>query len=233
MKKLWMVLVWSAAGKLAAGDPLKLQQKAEWDNDLYGFVPGKLYLNAGIGMVNLNSAAANKLKNTVAPNWKNIGVDGKSIWFAKAEYAVSAHSGVGLSFAHSGFDINASLDSLTKYNVPVSGTLSYRSWSLLGRYNFHFVAENRIDVYGGIGLGFRANNFKLIDNDPDKSWWNFPIDLAVVKKVIPANLPALSVPTFGAEMTIGVRYHVLPPLAVYAEFGTAKSIAQIGMTVRL
>lgn len=207
-------------------------ERKDWDNDLYGFVPGKMYVTAGLGFINLNSAAANGIKNTIAPNWKSVSVDGKSIWFAKAEYAVSAHSGVGVSFAHSGFDINASIDSLTKYNVPVSGTLKYRSWSLLGRYNFHLFTEKRFDLYGGIGLGFRANNFHLTDNDPNKNWWNFPIDLSFIKKVIPANITTLTIPTVGGEMTLGMRYHILPPLAVYLEFGTAKSIAQGGVVVR-
>lgn len=232
MKRMIVLVVFATAIGAQAAQPVKPLKAKEWDNDLYGFVPGKFYFQAGLGAINLNAAAANRLKNEIAPNWKAVSIDGKPIWFAKGEYAISRHSGLGLTFAHSGFDINASLDSLTKLNIPVSGTLSYRSWSLLARYNFHVFPEKRFDLYGGIGLGYRANKFRLTDNDPDYSWWNFPIDLNVIKKVIPANLTSVSYPTFGADLTIGMRYHILPPLAVYAEFGTAKSIAQGGVVIR-
>lgn len=232
MKNKAIFFFFLSCSGLSAQSEFNPKYNQDWDNDIYGFVPGKFYVNAGLGFVNLNSQAAKTIKNSIAANWKSLAIDGKPIWFAKAEYAVSARSGVGLSFAHSGFDINGKLDSIVRDNISVSGTLQYRSWSLLGRYNFHVFPEKRFDLYGGVGIGLRANNFSLVDNDPNKNWWNFPVDISFLKKVIPANLTTLSVPTLGGEITLGMKYHILPPLAVYLEFGTAKSIVQGGAVLR-
>lgn len=231
MKKLIVAVVVCISGlNLYAGDPVKSPVSAYETGDGSGFAQGKFYLSGGLGAFNFNSIVANKIKTSIAPRWKSVSVDGLPIWFAKAEYAVSRHSGVGLSFAHGGFSVTGRLpDSITKYNIPVEGELHYRTWSLTGRYNFHFIPESNFDLYAGIGLGFRNNKFEVKDNDPDKNWWNFPVDLSFVNKVIPNSL---SIPTVGADFTLGMRYHIVPPLAVYAELGVAKSVAQGGIVLR-
>lgn len=195
-----------------------------------GFEPGRFYLSGGMGAINLNYLIANKIRNSIENKWSEIAIDGSPIWFAKAEYAIAPHHGAGVSFAYGGFRVNAGLkDSITSLNIPVSGELSYRTWSLLARYNFHVFPEQRFDLYGGVGLGLRSNTFKVKDNDPDKDWWDFPVDISFLSKVIPQSL---TIPTFGLDMTLGFRYYIAPPVAVYAELGLAKSMAQGGITFK-
>ncbi|MBL7812143.1 MAG: hypothetical protein JNL57_07950 [Bacteroidetes bacterium] len=215
----------------AAGDPVRVPagKPMAWDNDLYGFVKGKVYLSGGYGFLNPSGAVINGLKNSITPNWKDVSVHQRSVWYAKGEYAVGKHQGLGFHVAGSGLDIDASLDSLTKYNVKVQGKLKYRSWSALLRYNFHVLSEQNLDLYAGIGAGYRSNSFSVSSNDPDKNWWDFPVKVLGVNRIIPKSL---SLPTVGLDFTMGVRYHILPPIALYAEAGLAKSMLQAGATIR-
>lgn len=204
--------------------------KAEWNNDIPGFVSGKMYFSGGIGAVNLNYTLVNGLKKSIAPNWKSITVDKRNTWFVKAEYALTPHFGIGANVAFSGLDMNVSMDSVTSLNVPITGALKYRTWSALARINYHIIAENNFDLYVGAGIGFRANNFSVSANDPSTDRWNFPINLGFITRRIPNSI---QIPTIGSDFTVGLRYHVLPPIAFYAEFGVAKSFLQGGITIRI
>lgn len=233
MRKALLILLLSAniatifASDYVPESPTRMQEK---DPDALGFAQGRFYVSAGIGVLNLNAALIRGLKNSIAPNWKGMTIDKMPTLFGKAEYAIARHHGVGLNFAYSGLDVNVSMDSLTRFNVPVRGTLSYRSWSLLGRYNFHFIAEKDLDVYLGLGVGFRNSKLTVTDNDPDKNRWNFPIDLGFASKYIPNSL---SIPTVGADLTLGFRYNFLPFMGVYGEMGLAKSLLQGGLVFRI
>lgn len=233
MRKTFLMSVFAAGNMAWATEVPKLgmpYRTAEWNNDVPGFVKGKIYLSGGIGGLNLNYRIANAMKSSIAPNWKSVEIERRNTWFGKAEYALTPHVGLGVGFSYSGLNINVKMDSVTSMNIPIDGTLKYRTWSALARVNYHIIQENNFDLYIGTGLGFRANNFSVTDNDPIYDRWNFPIDLGIITRKIPHTL---SVPTFGADFTVGMRYHILPPIAVYAEFGVAKSFAQGGITIRI
>lgn len=215
-----------AAGSHAAHVP---QGRASWDNDVPGFTKGKVYVSMGYGLINGNFIVANAIKKSVAKNWDNVGLQRRPTWMAKAEYALTPHWGLGAHFAIGGLGVNASIDSFISPGVRISGDLRYTTWSLLTRVNYHIFAENNFDLYVGAGIGFRANNLRVTSNDNLTDRWDFPVDLGFVEKRIPNTL---SVPIIGADFTVGMRYHILPPVAVYAEFGVAKSIIQTGATIR-
>ncbi len=217
----------SARGGPRLGMPYK---SGDWDNDVPGFTQGKFYFSAGIGTVNLNYVLASKLKNSIAPNWKHVTIDKRNTWYGKAEYAITPHLGLGLDLAYSGLDVNVSMDSVTSLNIPISGKLSYRTWSALARVNYHILEENNFDFYLGLGIGYRANNLSVTSNDTKTDRWNFPVDLGFITKRIPHTL---RVPTIGGDLTLGMRYHILPPVAIYAELGLAKTFLQVGVTVRI
>lgn len=228
MNKFFMLLgtLLFAAGSHAGHLP---QGRASWDNDIPGFTQGKVYISMGYGLINGNFIVANAIKNSVAKNWDNVTLQKRPTWMAKAEYALTPHWGLGAHFAIGGLGADASLDSFLSTGVKVSGNLRYTTWSLLARVNYHIFAENNFDLYIGTGIGFRANNLRVTSNDNLTDRWDFPVDLGFIEKRIPSTL---SIPTVGADFTLGMRYHVLPPLAVYAEFGVAKSIVQAGATLR-
>lgn len=206
-------------------EPAKIHAEIEGT----GIEKGKFYITAGYGVVNLSAPLINGIKNSIDQQWASLVVKGYPIWMGKAEYSITPHSGIALNFAYTGVDINARLDSLNQFNAPIEGKLTYRTYSFLARYNYHLLVSNNWDVYAGIGVGFRANNFRVEDNDPNKDRWDFPIDLSFVTKRIPNKL---SLPTVGGDFTFGVKYFILPGVAIYAETGIAKSILQTGLTVR-
>lgn len=193
------------------------------------FSAGNIAVSGGFGAVNLTRIILTPVTNSLNSRWTSVNSKSSAIWFAKGEYGLSNHSGIGVSLAHTGFTIDAALpDSLTKLNIPVSGKFTYKTTSILVRYNYHFIPDSKLDIYIGTGLGLRLNHFKVEDNDPDKDWWNFPVDLGFVNRIIPKSL---SLPTFGGELTTGIRYMTDFHLGLYAEFGIAKSVAQFGATV--
>lgn len=228
---LLLLLVIFSSKVLSAGGPdLKLPMgKKDWNNDVPGFVKGKIYVAGGYGALNVNALLISTLRNSIAPHWDHVSAGMRPTWFLKGEYAITAHSGVGLYFAHSGLDVNVKLDSVTSMNIPISGKLSYRTWSALARYNYHFIAESNVDLYIGLGIGFRNSTLSVTDNDLNNNRWNFPVKLGAINRIIPHSL---SIPTVGGDLTLGFRYHFLPPLAVYCELGLAKSFAQGGFVVR-
>lgn len=211
-------------------NPKQFIKPAEWNNDIYGFVKNKHYISGGMGFINLSAPLAYRIKNTVAPNWDELKFSNRPIFFIKAERAINKRSGIGFTFANGGFDITASLDSLTSENIKVQGKLAYRTSSYLFRYNFHFFPEKAFDLYLGAAVGLRTNRFKLTDNDPENSYWKVPLKIGWVKKYIPTSY---SFATWGGDFTVGMRYHILPPIAVYMELGLAKSVIQGGVTFRL
>lgn len=229
MKRYFSLLciLFLAAGTRAEG--IVASSRTGWGDDAPGFSQGRVYISMGYGLINGSFIAANAIKRSVAKNWDNLSLSKRPIWMAKAEYALTPHWGLGAHFAIGGIGVNATLDSFISPGVRISGELSYSTWSLLTRVNYHIFTESNFDLYVGAGIGFRANNLRVSSNDNLTDRWNFPVDLGFVEKRIPKTL---SVPTIGADFTMGMRYHILPPLAVYAEIGVAKSIFQAGATFR-
>src|SRR5688572_10087142 len=105
-KTIWILTLAMGAGKLQATEPIRPFYTNEWDNDVPGFVKGKFYLSGGFGAVNLTNTMAKAIKGSLPPSWDAVTVGSKPIWFVKTEYAVGRHHGVGLTFAHNGFDVN-------------------------------------------------------------------------------------------------------------------------------
>lgn len=232
-----MTLKWAAVALMALAGPVrgggipygdKFIAHGETESD-YGIQPGHFNLSAGFGTLNLNAALVSGLKNSIAPKWDHLTVNKKSTVFVKGEYMLGAHSGVGFNYAWSGLDVAVNLDSMSSLNIPIQGKLKYRTMSVLARYNYHFFEASRFDLYLGAGIGFRNSRISVEDNDPGTDWWNFPVKLGTVTKYIPHSL---NFPTIGADMTLGMKYYVLPPIALYMEFGMAKAFLQGGVSVR-
>lgn len=230
--KTWfaMGLLLLSAGNLQS-DPGKKYPASmirEFGDEGTGFTQGRLYLSGGYGLINGNFIAANALKKSVGKNWENISLNKRPTWMVRAEYALTPHWGLGLNFATGGLGVHASLDSFISPDVRISGDLKYSTWSLLTRVNYHILADNKFDLYVGLGIGYRGNKVTVTSNDNITDRWNFPVDLGFIEKRIPNTL---RIPFVGADFTVGFRYHVLPALAVYAEAGVAKSVLQTGITL--
>lgn len=129
--------------------------------------------------------------------------------YAKFEYGANDHIGFGLNLGYS----STNVDYVDVYNYSIH----YSSLSILARVNWHFGDSDKLDPYYGFGIGYRSSNWKYENNDPyfDDTYydWNiFPL---------------------GFETTVGARYFFTDNIAAYAELGFAKSIFQIGLSMKL
>jgi len=135
--------------------------------------------------------------------------------YAKMEFALNEKVGFGLNFAYSHGEAtyvtqDGEIDSAL-YNSKVS----YTSYSILARFNFHFGQEGSMfDPYAGFGLGYRNSNYAYTGNDPD---------------ALPADINGFL--HMGMELTIGTRVYLTENIGIYGEVGLAKSPMQAGLVV--
>lgn len=148
----------------------------------------------------------------------------------KYEYGITDKLGIGAS-------VNLSTTKVTNpytrtvYN-PSKGTstdvdyeeiVRFRSINALIRLNYHFLDHDKVDFYSGLGVGFNKNSFKFESTDPDTDVDSELDDLNLLVNVIP----------IGYEATLGLRYLFSDNVGAYIELGWAKSLFQVGLTVKL
>lgn len=96
-------------------------------------------------------------------------------------------------------------------------TLATKNYSALFRFNYHFVSNDNLDVYFGVGAGYRGGKttYTSVPNDPD-----FSFD---TKIAIPV----------GMETTLGMRYFFTENIGAYTEIGLGKSLIQFGACFKI
>ena len=195
---------------------------------LSAFTKGNTYISGGYGLINANFILARTLEKSLLNGWDEVNFSKVPNLYAKGEYAISNHMGVGLNVATGGLIANVAIDSLNNQNVRIAGDLIYRSWSALARFNYHVLNDERWDLYVGLGIGLRMNSVKVTSNDPLTDRWNFPVNLGIIEKQIPNSI---SFPSVGGDVTLGLAYDLSSHVALYTEMGMAKSALQAGLRV--
>ncbi len=221
-KILSIAIALLGAGKLSG------QEFARAEVDYSAFTKGKTFVSGGYGLINTNFIMARTLEKSLLNGWDEVNFSKVPNVYIKGEYALSNHVGVGLNIATGGLIAHVFLDSLNNQNVRIAGDLTYKSWSALARINYHALNHNQWDLYIGFGVGVRMNTVRVNSNDPLSDRWNFPVNLGFVEKRIPNSL---SLPSLGADMTMGLAYSINPTISVYTEMGIAKSALQAGLRV--
>jgi hypothetical protein len=192
------------------------------------FTKNKTYISGGYGIINANFILARTLEKSLLKGWDDVNFSKVPNIYIKGEYAVSNHVGVGVNVATGGLIAHVAIDSVNNQNVRIAGDLTYRSWSALARINYHALNSGKWDLYLGLGVGIRMNTVKVTSNDPITDRWNFPVNLGIIERRIPN---AISFPSIGADLTMGLAYHLSPSVALYSEVGMAKSAMQAGFRV--
>ncbi len=185
------------------------------------FDEGKSYVSAGYGIGSYFASLYNSIKNST-------GVTGYKVTslgpiYGKYEYAVSEHIGLGINFAYLGNKI-----SYEKTEDDGNGNVDTYKWKLdrttvsfLARMNIHFGDHEKFDPYWGFGVGYRTANWKSSYE---------VVSTNSANTVAPTTVTLGGTFPLGFETTAGVRYFIIPSLAVYAEAGLAKSYLQLGLT---
>ncbi|RLD66197.1 MAG: hypothetical protein DRI84_05325 [Bacteroidetes bacterium] len=194
------------------------------------FQQGKTFIAIGYGYPNLslnymmtNAMTLNfSMQPDLYANFKN-----KTFGVIHFRYEYAMWDIFGLSFRgnFSSYDISWDLllpdfdnqgNQITrKINSGYSGI----TMDMVFRFDWHIVTNMKIDLYTGVGLGYSLNTMNYYSSDED---------LAVDPN---EDIPHISIPV-AFEGTMGIRYFFTPGFGMYAEFGYAQSIAEMGFTFR-
>jgi hypothetical protein len=204
------------------------QDKASTALPMSAFTKGNTYISGGYGLINANFMLARTLEKSLMNGWDQVNFSKVPNIYAKGEYALSNHVGLGLNVATGGLIAHVAIDSVNNQNVRIAGDLTYRSWSALARINYHALNSEKWDLYLGVGVGFRMNTVKVTSNDPITDRWDFPVNLGIVERKIPNSS---AIPSLGADLTMGLAYQLSPSVSLYTEAGIAKSALQAGLRV--
>lgn len=153
-------------------------------------------------------------------NWKATGFGPMHFRF---EYALSEQWGIGLSSNFNKFGYSYDEQTQTGYDAqgnPIYTMYNYKydwtSINFLVRFNKHWAAGSKADIFSGTGIGYNHRSIKFSSTDPNY------VDESL-ENLIPV----------GFEWTIGVRIFFTPNFAGYIEAGWAKDILQAGLCYKI
>jgi outer membrane protein W len=175
------------------------------------FEINKSYVSLGYGFGNFTQSFVKAAVSNTDTKFSSLGP-----LFAKYEYAISENVGIGLNTSY----MNANASATSTYTDVNSNIVSYKqnvkfsTWSALGRLNFHFGKQEKVDPYFGFGAGYRSAEWTYTSSDPNA----------------PKNEKLKNISHFGFETTLGCRFLVANNFGFYTEVGLAKALFQIGLT---
>jgi opacity protein-like surface antigen len=182
------------------------------------FNKGDKFISLGYGFPNLAVTWLNAVKSSsTAADWKPIGIGPIHLKF---ESAINESWGLGFSINYSNYGAHYTDNST---GTPYAETTLISGYSALLRINNYFVNEDKLQIYGGIGAGYRGRSVSVTTTNPAGSSANNDIK----------NLYGTVVFPVGFEATIGLRGFFSNNLGGYLEMGMAKSVIQAGLFVKL
>jgi hypothetical protein len=179
------------------------------------FEQGKSYAGVGYGIgLRIKSLFFESYLTESGFDIKNTGV-----LSLKYDYALDSKWSVGIYFATQnvsaswkevGVDYETLEDKQYSYEVSVGTT------ALLSRIQYHFQIPNeKLDVYTGVGLGYRSWNY---ESESDDILFDYNFNLGGA---------------FGFCYTVGARYEFTPILGAFSEFGLGQVAAmQAGVVAK-
>ncbi len=181
------------------------------------FDQGVSVISLGYGFPNLNKSVFKVYKS-----YLGYKVEGSGPFHAKFEYGITESLGIGLSIntvnaKASWKDTYEEFDTVTFQYVEKEYTEGFKYFSLAAniRLNYHFVTNENLDVYAGLGLGYNNAKYEYFSD----------YELSPV-------LSLSSIFPLGFEITAGLRYYFTPNIGIYVESGLAKSAFQGGLAIK-
>ena len=203
------------------------------------FHDGSQHFSGGIGFPNIYKSLLINAFNTSVNDYKlKNGVQGGESFsytasglgplFAKYEYGVLEHIGVGIVFGyfdakitgtHNWQEQNLSNGLTTRYYE--SHTTIVKSYSIGGRFNYHFGNKQRIDPYLGFAAGMSKTTVK------------YTVDSNSSKVLKSSDIQTTPIPLYFST-TFGLRVYMNPRFGFYTEIGFDKwSVIQGGLVYKL
>ncbi|MEO8759591.1 MAG: hypothetical protein ABI388_01340 [Bacteroidia bacterium] len=169
----------------------------------------KLIISVGIG-----DPAVIYIQNFIHNGYKFNGdqklVPQTNPLYAKIEYRLFHHFGVGVNVSYDDYEAQKGSASSTVFANQYKG----HTFVTDIRLNKHFhLFKKRVDLYIGGGLGYEINT--------------------VTNIIKTQSLPKPNGNPLAFELTIGGRFYITKRVGIYIEGGIARSILQGGLAVRL
>jgi outer membrane protein W len=175
---------------------------------------GNIIIDPYYGYPNFGSKFASSLNGIENSKVTGIGPMG-----LRAEYMVADKFGIGVDFIYNSFNVSGTIDSLNS-----DGTLykSYDAKIYSQRYrpqirmNYHFVSNDALDAYVGVGVGA---NIRKIGTKTDYPNYN---DNSISGSLIPVSL----------RLALGMRYYFTDNIGLNLELGLGGPFMSGGLSIK-
>ncbi|HEV7231841.1 MAG TPA: outer membrane beta-barrel protein [Bacteroidia bacterium] len=151
------------------------------------------------------------------PNHTDYSIKNYGTGVLKYEHGLHKYFGIGLNFEYSGSK------AVYKYDNVSNTTYHYEvdiNRSVIGGYlrmNGHYPIGEKLDFYGGVGLGYLYRLDNYVDTNPN------------------ANNTTNHKNTFldfDYQITLGARFMVKKGFGLFAEIGKATTLCQVGIQLK-
>jgi len=136
----------------------------------------------------------------------------------RVEYMVADNFGIGIDFIYNSTNITGTIDSLLSDNTHQ--TYSYKLFSQRYRpqirMNYHFVANEALDVYTGIGVGANIRNIGIKTDYPNYD------NISAIASLSPVSL----------RLALGMRYYFTENIGLNLELGLGGPFMSGGLSIK-
>jgi opacity protein-like surface antigen len=137
----------------------------------------------------------------------------------RAEYMVADKFGVGFDFIYNSFSLNTTADSLNNdgtvfQTYDVKANLS--RVRLQARFNYHFIENDNVDAYFGVGAGTNFRKYTLTTDYPNYE------DESETGTLLP----------FSLRLAVGTRYYFTENIGINAEIGIGGPVLSGGISIK-
>jgi len=167
-----------------------------------------IYLGFGLPPGQNVQSQFNDYKNYTDYKFKNYGTA-----VLKYEHGLHKNFGIGLNLEYSGASANYKYDDLVN-SLRYQRTITANIFGAYVRLNGHLPIIEKLDIYGGIGLGYLYTLNKVTDTNPNPNT-NTQHNSSILN--------------FDYQATLGLRFMIKESVGLFAEIGHATTICQLGI----
>jgi len=173
------------------------------------FDDGKNILSLGFGFPATSTIqnSFDQYKSYVDYKFKNYGTV-----VLKYEHGLQKYFGVGINLDYSAASVSYKYDNSSSLRYQMN--IKSKVLGFYGRLNAHLPIGDKLDIYGGAGLGYYYEVDNYSDDNPNST-----------------SSRKTSVLDFDYQLTIGARYMVKDHFGLFLEGGHASTNAQLGITL--
>jgi opacity protein-like surface antigen len=154
---------------------------------------------------------SNDYKNFTDYKFSNFGTG-----VLKYEHGLHKNFGLGLNMEYSGAKASYKYDDVIN-SLRYQRTINTNIFGFYARMNAHLPLGDKLDVYGGVGLGYLYTLNKTTDTNPNPNT---------------NNQHNSTVLNFDYQLTVGLRYMIKESVGLFTEFGRATTVCQLGVVFK-